>query len=251
MLINPSYETLRKLNLGAMLSTWEQQKEDPKIVKLSFDDRMALIVEAQFVDQAQRRQNRMLKTAKLKITNACIEDIDYKKSRGLDKSYIQVLSTCDWIIRNQYIAITGSTGNGKTWIACAFAQQAIRKGYSTLFYRFPRLLEDLEIARLDGSLPKLRTRLSKFKLLVIDDWALSPLSNYNQQDLLEIIDDRTGTGSLIITSQLPINKWHEYIGEPTYADAIMDRILHRTHKLELQGDSMRKLLNTLKESHDE
>lgn len=251
MLINPTYDTLKKLNLGAMLSTWELQKEDPKIVKLSFDERMALIVEAQFVDRAQRRQDRMLKTAKLKITNACIEDIDYHKSRGLDKSYILALSTCDWIIRNQFIAITGSTGNGKTWLACAFAQQAIRKGYSTLFYRFPRLLEDLEIARLDGSLPKFRARLLKFKTLIVDDWALSPLSNYNQQDLLEIIDDRTGTGSLIITSQLPINKWHEYIGEPTYADAIMDRILHRTHKLELQGDSMRKVLNTLKESCDE
>ena len=189
----------------------------------------------------------MLKAAKLKVSSACIEDIDYQQSRGLDKPYMKVLSTCEWVLRNQYIAITGSTGNGKTWLACAYAQQAFRKGYSTLFYRFPRLLEDLESARLDGSLPKLRTRLSKFKLLVIDDWALSPLSNYNQQDLLEIIDDRTGTGSLIITSQLPINKWHEYIGEPTYADAIMDRILHRTHKLELQGDSMRKAQNLKKE----
>ena len=251
MLINPTYEHLKKLRLDAMLLAWESQKDDPKIVKLSFDERMALIVEAQFIDQGQRKQNRLLKTAKLKIPNACIEDIDYLTPRGLDKSYVQALSTCDWLMRNQYIAITGSTGNGKTWLACAFAQQAIRKGSSVLFYRFPRLLEDLEIARLDGSLPKLRTKLSKFKLLVIDDWALSPLSNYNQQDLLEIIDDRTGTGSLIITSQLPINKWHEYIGEPTYADAIIDRILHRTHKLELQGDSMRKVLNTAKESGDE
>ena len=251
MLMNPTYEHLKKLRLDAMLSAWESQKDDPKIVKLSFDERMALIVEAQFIDQGQRKQNRLLKTAKLKISSACIEDIDYLTPRGLDKSYVQALSTCDWLMRNQYIAITGSTGNGKTWLACAFAQQAIRKGSSVLFYRFPRLLEDLEIARLDGSLPKLRTKLSKFKLLVIDDWALSPLSNYNQQDLLEIIDDRTGTGSLIITSQLPINKWHEYIGEPTYADAIMDRILHRTHKLELQGDSMRKVLNTAKESGDE
>jgi DNA replication protein DnaC len=243
MLINPTCDHLKVLRLEAMLSAWELQKEDPKILKLSFDERLSLIVEAQYVDQKQRRQNRMLKMAKLKINNACIEDIDYHKARGLDKSYVQMLSTCEWVIKNQYIAITGSTGNGKTWLACAFAQQAIRKGYTTLFYRFPRLLEDLEIARLDGSLPKLRTRLSKFKLLVIDDWALSPLSHYNQQDLLEIIDDRTGFSSLIITSQLPIHKWHEYITEPTYADAIMDRILHRTHKFELQGESMRKVYN--------
>ena len=152
MLINPAFEQLKALGLHGLLSAWELQQDSPNVVALSFDERMSLLIEAEVVDKQQRKQLRMLKAAKLKVMSACIEDIDHQQHRGLDKSYINVLATCDWLSRHQYVAITGSTGNGKTWLACAFAQQAIRKGYSTLFYRFPRLLEDLEIARLISSI---------------------------------------------------------------------------------------------------
>jgi DNA replication protein DnaC len=247
MLQQQSISDLKSLGCHGMASELERQLHCPDVLQLSFDERLALLIDADTHEKNQRRFMRMLKAAKLKLPNACVEDIDYRKSRGLDKAYMQSLYSCDWLNRNQHIVITGLTGCGKSFIANALAQLAIRNGYSALFYRFPRLLEDMEIGRLDGSLPKLRTRLSKFKLLLLDDWALSPLSANRQQDLLEIIEDRTGSGSMVITSQLPLDKWHEYIGEPTYADAIMDRIVHRSHKLELHGESMRKVYGLTKE----
>ncbi len=234
-----------------MASEFQRQLDSPEFSDLAFEQRLGMLCDAEVHSREQRRQDRAMKMAKLVLPNACVEDIDYRKSRGLDKAYLQSLFTCEWINRKQHVAITGSTGVGKSHLACALAHQAIRKGNNALFYRAPRLIEDMEIARLDGSLPKLRLRLMKFKLLIIDDWALSPLSPNSQQDLLEIIEDRTGKGSLIMTSQLPVSKWHDYIGEPTFADAIMDRIVHRAHKIELHGGSMRRVFNTLKEKSDE
>jgi len=251
MLQQQTIDTLNGLKLYGMAAEFQRQLNSPELLDLAFEQRLGMLSDAEVHDKEQRRQDRALKAAKLAIPNACIEDIDYRKSRGLDKAYLQSLFSGEWINRKQHVLITGSTGVGKSYIACALAHQGMRQGYGALFYRAPRLIEDMEIARLDGSLPKLRMRLMKFKLLVIDDWALSPLSTHSQQDLLEIIEDRTGKGSLIITSQLPINKWHDYIGEPTFADAIMDRIIHRAHKIELHGGSMRKVFNTLKENHDE
>jgi DNA replication protein DnaC len=247
MLQQQTLTDLKSLGCHGMANELERQQQSPNVLQLPFDERLALLIAADTQERNQRKFLRMLKAAKLKLPNACIEDIDYRQSRGLDKAYIQSFLSCHWLAQNQYIVITGSTGGGKSYIANALAQLAIRNGYSALFYRFPRLLEDMEISRLDGSLPKLRTRLSKFKLLILDDWALSPLSANRQQDLLEIIEDRAGSGSMVITSQLPLDKWHEYIGEPTYADAIMDRIIHRSHRLELHGDSMRKVYGLKKE----
>lgn len=251
MLQQQTIDTLNSLKLYGMASEFKRQLNSPELLDLAFEQRLGMLSDAEVHNREQRRQDRALKAAKLAIPNACVEDIDYRKSRGLDKAYLQSLFSGEWINRKQHVLITGSTGVGKSYIACALAHQGMRQGYSALFYRAPRLIEDMEIARLDGSLPKLRIRLMKFKLLVIDDWALSPLSPHSQQDLLEIIEDRTGKGSLIITSQLPINKWHDYIGEPTFADAIMDRIIHRAHKIELHGGSMRKVFNTLKGNHNE
>jgi DNA replication protein DnaC len=248
MLTRQTQEKLKKQRLMGMLEELERQESLPNIMQLPFDERLAMLVDAQEHFDEQRKYLRMLKSAKLKDKGACIEDIDYRVSRGLDKAYFQSLSLGKWLENHQHIAITGSAGTGKSYIACALSHQAIRLGFSVLFYRFPRLLEDLEVSRLDGSLPKFRMRLAKVSNLVIDDFALSPLSDNAKQDLLEIIDDRVGCGSLIFTSQLPMNKWHEYINEPTYADAIMDRVVHRTHKLELHGGSMRKVYGGIEEA---
>lgn len=251
MLQQQTIEKLHSLKLYGMANEFQRQLDCPEFSDLAFEERLGMLGDAEVHNREQRRQDRAMKMAKLALPNACVEDIDYRKSRGLDKAYLQSLFTCDWVNRKQHIAVTGSTGGGKSHLACALAHQAIRKGNNALFYRAPRLIEDMEIARLDGSLPKLRLRLMKFKILIIDDWALSPLSPNSQQDLLEIIEDRTGRGSLIMTSQLPVSKWHDYIGEPTFADAIMDRIVHRAHKIELHGGSMRRVFNTLKEKSDE
>ncbi|WP_350585926.1 IS21-like element helper ATPase IstB [Pseudoalteromonas sp. RB2-MNA-CIBAN-0110] len=240
MLLQQTIEHLNTLKLYGMTAELQRQLNSPDTLRLVFDERLALLSDAEINDREARRQNRARKAAKLTLTHACVEDINFQASRGLDREQVKSLFDCEWLTRSQHILLTGLTGVGKSYIACAFAQQAMRKGYAVLFYRTPRLLEDMEIARLDGSLPKFRMRLLKFKLLILDDWALVPLNDYGKQDLLEIIEDRTGKGSLIITSQLPVEKWHEYIGEPTFADAIMDRIIHRAHKISMHGQSMRK-----------
>lgn len=238
-----SQQTITQLNTlknYGMARAYEQQLSQPDMLELSFDQRLGMLTEAELYDREQRKQDNARRAAKLSQPCACLEDINYGKARGLDKSYLHSLSHCQWLARYQNVLITGLTGVGKSYLANALAQQAIRQGYRARFYRVSRLLEELDIARLDGSLAKLRIRLLKFSLLILDDWALAPLSDNNRQDLLEIIEDRVEKGSLIITSQLPISQWHEYIGEPTLADAIMDRLIHRSHCIELSGESMRK-----------
>jgi DNA replication protein DnaC len=241
MLHQQTIEQLRVLKLFGMMTELVRQNT-PDIVGLSFEERFGMLANAQVHDVEQRRLTRLLKSAKLKIPSACIENIDYKASRGLDRAYLKSLSNCDWVTQGHHIIFTGLTGVGKTWLACAFAQQVLRKGVTALFYRFPLLLEDLDIARKDGSLPKLRNKLARAKLLIIDDWALSSLNARSRQDILELVEARTGSGAFIFTSQLPLNKWHDYINEPTFADAILDRIIHRSHSFELHGDSMRKTI---------
>lgn len=250
MSVSQISEQLIALRLQGMDKAMYRVLETPDMADWSFEDKFGFLVNAQTHDRAQKKQIRMLKAAKLKHSNACMEDIDYRAKRGLERSYIETLKTCDWIMRNQFLVITGSTGVGKTWLGCAFANQAVRLGYSVLYKRFSLLLEELEIAHRDGSLPKLRNKLAKVKLLILDDWAMSPLSAGSRLDLLEVIEDRSGDSALLITSQLPISKWHEYIAEPTMADAIMDRIIHRAHKLELSGQSMRRKYGVKKGGKD-
>lgn len=239
MLIEQTLDGLRKLKLVGMAQALEHQSINTAIHSLSFEDRISMLLDAERLSRDNRRLKRLTTNARMKV-GASIEDIDYRASRGLDKRQVASLSNCDWIDHGQHLILTGPAGVGKTWLACALGHQAVRRGLSVIYYRFSRLLEDLEIARGDGSLPKLRAQLSKAKLLILDDWGLSTLTSRSRQDLMELVDDRTGGGSLIITSQLPVPQWHDYIGDPTIADAILDRIVHSAHRIELHGESLRK-----------
>lgn len=240
------FENLKILRLSGMSLALQKALESPDLSSMPLIDILAFLTCEEIQFKSQKKRERMFKAAKLKQGQACIEDIDYRAKRGIDKSYLATLSTCEWVMRNQFLIITGATGVGKSWLACALANQAIKFNISVLYKRFGLFMEELNIAYKDGSLPKLRLQLSKFKLLILDDWAMAPINERNRQDLLELIEERVEAGALIITTQLPVSKWHEYIGEPTIADAIMDRIIHRSHRLELHGESMRRVYKTVK-----
>ena len=239
MLMQQTMQQLRSLRLNAMAEALERQGDRAAIEEMSFMDRLAMLVETEVQSRDTRRTQRHLKLAKLKVT-ACSEDIDYGPGRGIDKRQVSALLSCDWIARNQNLIVTGPTGAGKTWLACAFGHQAIRQGMTVSYRRLPRLMEEIEIGREDGSLPKLRGTLAKSKVLILDDWGVVKLTARQRADLLEVVDDRVGTASLIVTAQIPVNQWHEYLGDPTLADAILDRIVHNAHRIELKGESMRK-----------
>ncbi|KUM52068.1 IS21-like element helper ATPase IstB [Rheinheimera sp. EpRS3] len=241
------FEHFRALRLPGMSTALQRVLDTPDMAAMPVIDILAFLTCEEIQYKAQKKRERLFKAAKLKQAQACVENIDHLAKRGIDKGYLATLINCEWITRNQFLIITGPTGVGKSWIACALANQAIKLNQPVLYKRFGLLMEELDIARKDGSLPRLRSYLSKFKLLVLDDWAITPLLERNRQDLLELMEERTESGSLIITTQLPVSKWHEYIGEPTIADAIMDRIVHRAHRLELHGESMRKVYKTIGE----
>jgi DNA replication protein DnaC len=240
--MNPTLETLKGLKLHGMLEALEEQQQTPNIQALSFEERVALLVDRERIYRDNQRRTRLLRGARLKVAEASLEDINYKAARGLDKRQITSLATGEWIRRAQNLLITGATGSGKTWIACALAQQTCRQGDSVLYYRVPRLIEELRISHGDGSYIKFLKALSKASLIVLDDWGLTALSAQDRADLLEILDDRVNTGSTLIASQLPVDTWHAYLGEPTLADAILDRLVHHSHRIELKvpGESMRK-----------
>jgi DNA replication protein DnaC len=242
MLTNPTIETLKTLKVYGMLEALEEQQQTPAVQGLSFEERLALLIDRERLYRENQRRTRLLRGARLKVAEASIEDINYKAARGLDKRQIAQLATGEWIRRSQNLLITGATGSGKTWIACALAQQTCRQGHSVLYWRVPRLIEELRIAHGDGSYLKFLKTIAKAALIVLDDWGLTALATQDRADLLEILDDRVNTGSTLIASQLPVDKWHAYLGDPTLADAILDRLVHHSHRIELKvpGDSMRK-----------
>lgn len=247
MLINQTLEHLRNLKLTAMAQALEEQIEQPATFDLSFEERLSLLVMREITDRENRRLQRLLKTARLKQA-ACVEDIDYRHPRGLDKFLMATLAGGDWIRRGANVHITGQTGTGKSWLACALGNQACRMGWSVKYERVPRLLENLRIAHADGSFGKRLAQLAKTDLLILDDFGIKPLARGDRHDLLEIIEDRHGARSTLVTSQLPISLWHEYIGEPTVADAVLDRLLQNAFRMELKGESLRRTKTDLTEA---
>jgi DNA replication protein DnaC len=250
MLIQQTIQNLNDLHMKAMAEKLQELLGDPSTQNLGCFEQISLMVDSQLQERENNKLRRLLRQAKLK-QEACIEDIDYRTPRGLDRQVISHLATCQYINSNLNVIITGPTGIGKTWLSCALGNAAVRKGKSVFSIRLARLFEDYEIARGDGSLRKLRTKLAKFDVLIIDDWALAPMNALVRHDLLELVDERSGKGSIIITSQLPVEKWHDYLGEPTVADAILDRLVQCAHRIELRGDSMRKADLSLSEKDDE
>lgn len=239
MLMQQIENNLHALRMQHMAKALREQLNNPAVQPLDFFERMGLLVDAEIHARENTKQSRLFRQARLKI-NACLEDVDYGVSRGLDRHVMTHLGTCQYIDNALNVIVTGPTGVGKTYISCALGNAAIRKGYSVYSIRLSRLFEEFEISRGDGTLRKYRSKLTKFDLLIIDDWALAPVNALVRHDLLELVDERTGKGSVIFTSQLPVEQWHDYLGEPTVADAILDRVVQRAHRIELRGDSMRK-----------
>jgi DNA replication protein DnaC len=239
VLINPTLQKLNDLGLIGMAVAFGQQLEQSEYLQLSFEDRLGLLVDREAQDRDNRRLQRNLKAAKLRA-QACIEDLDFRTPRGLDRATVLSLAEAHWVEAHRDILVTGPTGVGKTFLACALAQAALRHRHRALYLRVPRLLEEVRIARADGRLPRLLTSWSRFDVLVLDDLALRPLAAQQAADLLEIIEDRHQRRSTIVASQLPIAHWHEVLGEPTVADAILDRLVHGGYRIELEGDSLRR-----------
>ena len=239
MLKHPTLDKLHALKLTGMAAALADQSATPDITDLSFEERLGLLVDREMTERDNRRMSSRLRRAKLRHA-AILEDIDYRNSRGLDKGLVQSLASCQWVKEHLNALITGPTGVGKTWLACALAHKACREGYTAQYVRLTRLLRELTIAKGDGQYSKLLTSLAKVDVLILDDWGLMKLSAENRRDLLEVLEDRHGRRSTIATSQLPIEEWHGVIGDATLADAILDRLVHNAYKINLRGESMRK-----------
>ncbi len=239
MFNNQTIEGLYALRLPAMASALAEQDNQASYQALSFEERLGLLVDRELTDRENRRLERYLKAAKLR-TNAVVEDIDFRRRRGLERAGVLSLAEANWVNAHHNIAIVGATGLGKTFLACALANSAIRRGHTALYLRASRMLDELAIARLDGRLARLTASWARIDVLVIDDVLLRPLNADQAADTLEVIEDRAGLRSTILTSQLPISMWHQAMGEPTLADAILDRLCQNLHRIELRGESMRR-----------
>lgn len=248
MLHHPTLDQLNNLRLTGMATALTEQMALPDMDALAFEERLGLLVDREITERNSRRLTTRLRQAKLK-QSACMEDIDYRASRGLDKSVMARLADGRWVRDHLNILLTGPTGVGKTWLACALAHKACQLGSTALYCRLPRLLQSLPLAKGDGSYAKLMTKLARIDVLILDDWGLSKLTAEQRRDLLEILEDRHNTRSTVVTSQIPIDQWHELIGDATLADAILDRLVHNAYKINLKGESMRKQKKQLTENN--
>jgi len=239
MLTCPLLDKLQTLKFYGMLKALDEQMNMTDIDKLSFEDRLGLLIDREQTERQNRRMTTRLRKAKLR-QSACVEDINFRHPRGLDKQLFLTLTSCQWITDHHNVIIIGPTGVGKTYLACALAQKACRQDLSALYFRLPRLLNELSIAKADGRFGKILSTIARTDLLILDDWGLSKFVKEQRHDFLEILEDRHGLKSTLITSQLPIDHWHDIIGDPTLADAILDRLVHNAYKLNLEGESMRK-----------
>jgi DNA replication protein DnaC len=240
MLTHPTYERLTALGLTGMAAAFEEQRASPDLGALSFEERIGIMVDREACERDTKRLTARLKFAALR-QSACVEDIDLRTPRQIDRALLARLVAGDWIDQKQNCLITGPTGIGKSWLACALGHKACRDGRAVLYQRVSRLFEALALARGDGRHSRMLKSLSRIDLLILDDWGLSVLTQGQRIDLLEILEDRNGRGATIITSQVPVEQWHEVIGDPTLADACLDRLVHNAHRLNLTGDSMRRI----------
>lgn len=240
MMTEPTIDKLRALKLYAMTTAWIAQRADPSMNDLSFDERFALVIEAETLSRDNKRLAKLLCDAKLRIPTACMEDVDLGPKRELDRALFRELATGRWIADRQNVLITGMTGVGKSYFACALGQLACRLGFRVAYKRVPRLFEELALSHADGTYVRLLGRIAKVDVLILDDWGLAPLNDQQRRDVLEVLEDRHGVRSTVVTSQMPVENWHDYIAHPTIADAVLDRLVHNAHKIKMKGPSRRK-----------
>jgi DNA replication protein DnaC len=239
MLTHPTHDRLVALGLTGMAKALDEQRGQRNVEGLTFEERLGLLVDREAAERESKRLATRLKYANLR-QDAAIEDLDTRAARGLDRALFARLATGEWIARRQDLLVTGKTGTGKSWLACALGHKACRDDRSVLYWRVPRLLDALALARGDGRHARLLKSLARVQLLILDDWGLATMTSQQGRDILEIVDDRHGRASTIVTSQLPVDSWHDVIPDPTVADAVLDRLVHTAYRLALRGESLRK-----------
>lgn len=236
-----TFEKLANMRMQGIAHALREQLGAPESYDaLTFSDRVAMLIDREWNERENRSLTRRLGLARLRDKSACVEDVDYQHPRGLDRTTLQRLTGGGWITKHQNVILTGPTGCGKTYLACALANKACRDGHSVVYKRMPRLAQELAVARGDGSYARLLARWAKADVLVLDDWGIAPIADLERRDLLEILDDRHGLGSTIVVSQIPVKEWHRLVGDPTIADALLDRLVHNAHEVRLKGESIRK-----------